>query len=102
MPSLSLEAALAVFPHLRHLMHIAVNYLLEFQAACSMAILIPPPAEYSNGAGSTPAIMAPIQPSRQRQVTIVPAIITPQRMDKIEHLNFMPMRKAAIEPARHR
>jgi len=46
MPSLGFETALAVFPYLRNLLHIAVNYVLEFQIICSLAALSSPPAEY--------------------------------------------------------
>ena len=45
-----------------------------------------------------PAITAPTQPRRHRQVTIAPAIITPQKMEKKAWLNLSPKMKAATEP----
>ena len=45
-----------------------------------------------------PAIAAPTQPRRHRQVTMAPAMITPERIDKKAYLNFNPSRKAAIDP----
>ena len=50
MPPLGFEAALTVFAYLRHLLHIAVDYLLEFQIVCSVVALGSPPAEYGNDA----------------------------------------------------
>ena len=46
----------------------------------------------------TPAIAAPTHPSKERQVTIVPAISIPMKMDRKACLNFRPKRTAASEP----
>ena len=45
-----------------------------------------------------PAIIAPSQPSRLRQVTMTPAIKTPIKIDKKAYLKFKPKRTAASEP----
>jgi hypothetical protein len=45
-----------------------------------------------------PAITAPLQPRRLKQVTITPAINIPIRIDKKAYLNFKPKRTATIEP----
>ena len=45
-----------------------------------------------------PAIIAPTQPRRDRQVIIMPAIHIPMRMDRKACLNLSPKRTAASEP----
>jgi hypothetical protein len=45
-----------------------------------------------------PAIIAPTQPRRLRQVTIMPAINIPIEIDNKACLNFKPKRTAATEP----
>ncbi len=39
-----------------------------------------------------------VTPSKQRQVTIIPAMSTPMKIDKIACLNFRPKRTASSEP----
>ena len=46
----------------------------------------------------TPAISAPAQPSKERQVTIMPAMNTPIKIDRKACLNFKPKRTAVSEP----
>ena len=43
-------------------------------------------------------MIAPVQPRRHKQVTIVPAINIPMKMDKKACLNFNPKRTAVSEP----
>ncbi len=54
--------------------------------------------EIAKAQSATPAITAPAQPRRHRRVTIMPAMNTPIKIDKIACLNFKPKRTAANEP----